>query len=204
MRDILRGLYEGRYEPGERLQEAHLTETYKVSRGPVREALNALAARSVVQLVPQCGAQIRVLSLKEAIDTLVVAQTLLGLSARLAAERCAESAGRKALEEALERIMEFSPDADSAAFATARDAFYGAMNAMADNSELNRVLPTVQVHLIRVQYRSVLRAVDARRRADYKRIANAILAGEPAKAERAVHKHLGRAVELLQQDEGLS
>jgi DNA-binding GntR family transcriptional regulator len=45
VRDIIGGLYEGRYVPGQRLVEADLTRQYDASRGPVREALNWLSAR---------------------------------------------------------------------------------------------------------------------------------------------------------------
>ena len=59
VRDLIRGLYEGRYKPGQRLIEAQLTATYGISRGPVREALNRLAASGIVVLTPsaapRCG-----------------------------------------------------------------------------------------------------------------------------------------------------
>lgn len=197
VRDIVKGLYEGRYEPGQRLQEAQLTATYGISRGPVREALNALSAMGIVDLTPQRGAQVRVLGIEEAIDTLIVAQTLIGLSARLAAERASQSPQRNKLVKALEAIVAFDAEANGADFGVARDSFYGSITAMASNQELSRVLPTVRVHLIRVQFRSVLRAHETRWRGDYKRIAHAILTGRAREAEAAARTHLGRAIDRL-------
>ena len=197
VRDIVKGLYDGRYEPGQRLQEAQLTATYGISRGPVREALNALSAMGIVDLTPQRGAQVRVLGIEEAIDTLIVAQTLIGLSARLAAERASQSPQRDKLVKSLEGIFAFDAEAAGADFGIARDSFYGSITAMASNLELSRVLPTVRIHLIRVQFRSVLRAHETRWRGDYRRIADAILAGRPGKAEAAARKHLGRAIDRL-------
>src|SRR5690606_34452751 len=48
--EILNGLYDGRYVPGQKLIESDLTDRFKVSRGSVREALKRLAAEGVVQL----------------------------------------------------------------------------------------------------------------------------------------------------------
>jgi DNA-binding GntR family transcriptional regulator len=202
VRDVIRGLYEGRYEPGQRLQEGQLTAAYTVSRGPVREAIYALAAMNIVELTPQSGAQVRVVSIQEAIDTLIVAQSLIGLSARLAAERHDDLAASQRLVAALETINAFSTDEVSAPAALSREAFYGAITNMAANVELSRLLPTVRVHLIRVQFRSVLRADDGRRRSDYRRIASAIRAGEPNKAEKAARLHLARSITLLRAHQG--
>lgn len=197
VRDIVRGLYDGRYEPGQRLQESQLTDAYGLSRGPVREALNALAVMGIVDLTPQRGAQVRVLGIEEAIDTLVVAQALTGLSARLAAGQSTSQEARERLERALETILAFEGEAGGAAFGIARDAFYAAITAMAANVELSRILPTVRIHLIRIQFRSVLRVNDSRWRSDYRRLAQAILAGKPSEAEAAARAHLGRAIEGL-------
>lgn len=190
-------MYDGRFEPGQRLLEGQLTSLYGVSRGPVREALNILSARGIVDLVPQRGAQVRVLGIEEAIDTLIVAQTLIGLSARLAASRMPEASQRERLIKSLEAIREFDDEAGGADFGVARDSFYGAITAMASNLELSRVLPTVRIHLIRIQFRSVLRAHETRWRGDYRRIADAILAGRTREAESAARTHLGRAIERL-------
>jgi DNA-binding GntR family transcriptional regulator len=82
VREIVSGLYDGRYEPGERLLESDLTAAYAASRGPVREALNRLSVMGIIVLVPQRGAQVRRLSIGEAIDMLEVVRALVGVSAR--------------------------------------------------------------------------------------------------------------------------
>ena len=48
-----------------------------------------LAASGIVVLTPERGAEVRKLSIKEAIDTLVVVQGLIGIAARLDALNCA-------------------------------------------------------------------------------------------------------------------
>ena len=48
--------------PGQRLIEADLTRDYRVSRGPVREALKRLAAEGVLTLTRHRGAYVRAMS----------------------------------------------------------------------------------------------------------------------------------------------
>ena len=195
--DIVRGLYDGSFEAGQRLVEAQLTERYGVSRGPVREALNRLAAMGVVELAPQRGAQIRILSVDDAIDTLIVAQGLVGIAARLAAENEDAVEGRARLAAVVKRLMQFEETSPTAEYALARDAFYSTLSELADNAALHRVMMQPHMHLIRAQFRSILRTVDRRRHRDYSDIMKAILENNPAKAERAARAHLGRPIVAL-------
>ncbi len=197
-RDIVRGLYEGRYQPGQRLVEAQLTAAYGVSRGPVREALNRLAATGVVVLAPERGAQVRLLTVTEAIDMLVVVQGLIGIAARLAAGRIDLPGARERMTAALDGVLSFEPAGGEAEHAVLRGRFYAALTDSAGNSELTRLLPTVQIHLIRVQFRHAMRGLDRTRKKDYRAIADAVLGGKPAAAETAGRRHIGRAIEALE------
>ncbi len=197
VRDVIRGLYEGRYKPGQRLVEAQLTATYGISRGPVREALNRLAASGVVVLTPERGAEVRQLSVKEAIDTLIVVQGLIGIAARLAAMNIARPGAVEQMNLAVEALLRFDPASGDAEHAKLRGRFYAALTDTADNYELSRVLPNVQIHLIRVQFYNVMKATDRTRKKDYRQIADAILAGRGNAAEATARRHIGRAIEAL-------
>jgi DNA-binding GntR family transcriptional regulator len=197
VRDIVRGLYEGRYAPGQRLVEGDLTAFYGVSRGPVREALNWLSAEGIVALTPQRGAQVRRLSKNEAIDILVIVESLVGLAARLAAGRITSPGAAQKLKRALKRLIEFDPSSGSPDHAHARDGFYGVLIEIGGNAELRRLMPRVLVHLIRVQYRSTLKVSDAVRHADYGVIAKAVLAAQSDRAETGARVHIARAVAAL-------
>jgi DNA-binding GntR family transcriptional regulator len=197
VRDIIRGLYEGRFVPGQRLVEADLTRLYGVSRGPLREALNWLAAHGIVSLTLQRGAQVRRLSLEEAIDILVVVESLIGLAACLAALRVRASQSMGKLQDALTRLEEFDPSGSSSEYAHARDIFYGALMEIANNAELRRIMPGTLVHLVRVQYRDALRPTDPTRHQDYRAIAKAVLAEHPEKAESAARAHIAKMIAVL-------
>lgn len=77
---------EGRYAPGERLVEARLTKHFKVSHGPVRDALRILQNAGLVTIHPYRGAQVTELSVQEVTEIYQVRAALVGLRARWIAE----------------------------------------------------------------------------------------------------------------------
>ncbi|MCE8516864.1 GntR family transcriptional regulator [Ruegeria pomeroyi] len=75
-----------RYMPNDRLQEIGISERYKVSRGPVREALRILENAGLVTIAPRRGAIVTQLSAKEVADVFDIRAVLAGLGARRLAE----------------------------------------------------------------------------------------------------------------------
>lgn len=142
MRDILAGLGEGRFVPGQRLSEPDLMARYGVGRSTVREALGRLAAGGMVVQAPHRGAHIPRLTRRGARDVLRVAQTLLALAARQAAENVGTGADPAPL---------IAAAADYARDPGARTRYYRALIALCANVELERLLPTLQTPLVRAQ-----------------------------------------------------
>lgn len=188
-RQILEGLYRGKYVPGQRLIEADLTRELKVGRGTVREALNRLSAEGVVVLSFNRGAQIRALTRSEVDDILAVAEVLVGLAARQAAQKIGDPGNRKLLQASLERLVA-SNAGEFFEFVRARNAFYRALVQIGGNRELARVLPHMQVHVVRTQFRGYLVESESARLRDYRKITEAVLRASPRKAEIAVQRHI--------------
>ncbi|MCF6274788.1 MAG: GntR family transcriptional regulator [Robiginitomaculum sp.] len=67
------------YHPGDRLREQELADRFGVSRGPVREALRALEAKSLVRIEPMRGAYVTRLSDKDAKDSVEISAALFAL-----------------------------------------------------------------------------------------------------------------------------
>jgi DNA-binding GntR family transcriptional regulator len=195
VRDVLAGLYDGRFTPGQRLIEANLTASYGISRGPVREALRGLAALGIVDLAPQRGAHIRLLTIDQAIDILEVAATLLSCAAGSAAKNIQQPGARDRMQTALDGVT--AGGVGDLHFVHARNQFYSTITSIAGNQELRRVLPSAQIHIIRVQFRDILKDHDSTRSEDYRRIAEAVLAGDRGSAAAAMHFHLHRAINSL-------
>jgi DNA-binding GntR family transcriptional regulator len=74
---IRTSVLDGRYKPGERLLEADVAAQFKVSRAPVREALQALESEGTLVAAPYTGAMVRPLSPAEACE---IAEIRLGFT----------------------------------------------------------------------------------------------------------------------------
>jgi phosphonate utilization transcriptional regulator len=86
--ELERRILAGEILPGEKLNEADVAETLKVSRGPVREAFRALEQAGLVRTEKNRGVFVRSLSSFEADELYEVRAGLDALIGRLAAERC--------------------------------------------------------------------------------------------------------------------
>lgn len=90
--DLLRETLEqdiacGRLAPGQKLDEQAIAERFGVSRTPVREALQRLAAEGLVEMRPRQGAVVPQLGAQQLVEMFEVMAVLEGLCARLAARR---------------------------------------------------------------------------------------------------------------------
>lgn len=84
---IATDIVEGDIAPLSRITEVKIAERFKVSRGPVREALLMLDRSGLVQLLPRRGAVVTDLSVKEVADLFEIRAVLFGLAARRLAEQ---------------------------------------------------------------------------------------------------------------------
>lgn len=96
-----------KYSQNERLNEAELSSSLGVSRGPIREALQRLAYEGLVKLVPNKGAFVISFSLKEVEDIYELREYLEIMAIKLATERADQSDHRKLsdLLKATERMI---------------------------------------------------------------------------------------------------
>lgn len=187
VRDIVMGLYEGRFVPGQRLVEPDLVAHYGVSRGTVREALKQLSSEGVVITLPFRGAQIRRLTRAEAANLFAITEVILGLAARQAALN-PDPEARKQIDSPLAAIRAFREDEGSYEFMRHRNRFFRALVAIAGNDEIMRILPRLQVHLIRNR----LSVPPTERIAGYQAIAQAVRQGDDGAAEAAARRYVAK------------
>ncbi len=99
----------GEFSDGERLDEVKLSERYNVSRTPIREAFQKLAATGLLNLIPRRGAFVRHPEFVELIEMFEVMAELEAMCGRLAARRISDEMlfdiknSAAQCEEALER-----------------------------------------------------------------------------------------------------
>lgn len=114
--EIEKIILSGAFRPGEKLAEKTLADRLGVSRGPVREAFQALHARGLVEMVPNRGVFVQRITRHDAVAIYDVRAGLFGTACRLLAERI----GTADLAELQALIAEM----DAAAARRDLDAYY--------------------------------------------------------------------------------
>jgi DNA-binding GntR family transcriptional regulator len=190
---ILGSIRSGNFVPGQRLIEADLTRDYRVSRGPVREALKRLAAEGVLTLTRHRGAYVRAMSRGEVRDSLIVLEALVGLMASLAARRIASDENAARMRDAHERLLAFRDDGGTSAFLEERRRFYDTIIQIGGNLELKRMLPLMQIHLLRMQFQAYITPRDREKQfQEYESITETILRGDAMRAQKIAGLHIRR------------
>lgn len=93
VREALRQkILSGVLKNGTHLSEPKLSKAFKVSRTPVREALAALAADGLVEMIPNRGAFVKAPSNETREELKAIYAAMMGVAARLAGEKAKEDA----------------------------------------------------------------------------------------------------------------
>lgn len=82
---ICAAILDGDYQPGQRIPETQLAQSFGVSRGPVREALRLLENEGLITVSPRRGARVTALSLEEVEQLFDIRAALSSLAAKRAA-----------------------------------------------------------------------------------------------------------------------
>src|ERR671937_396081 len=99
----------GEIPPGSVLRQEHLSEQFRVSRTPVREALRRLAALGLVTFEPNRGVRVRTLSREELYEAFLVRAELESLATEVAARKITDE-GLAELEAAERRFTRVSEE----------------------------------------------------------------------------------------------
>lgn len=193
-------IVEGRFEPGEKLNEKELAARFDVSRGPIREALKRLAERNLVVVSPNAGAKVAQHSAHDIFHLLYVREHLEGAAARLAAEHMTadERAHLHTLFAAHEEAVNSAKDGSYIQSPEEVDFHYVIIRA-SGNPHLFRILCGDMYPLLRMfrrQHRTVegrgIRALE-----EHRRILAAIDDRDPDLAEILMRRHIAASRENL-------
>ena len=150
-------IVEGLIEPGAKLNERELSESLKVSRTPLREAIKMLAAEGLVELLPNRGAVALQLSEQDVADTFEVIAGLEGQSGELAAQRITEDEldELKALHY---EMLAAHTRRDLSTYYRINAQIHTLINQAARNAVLTQTWRTVNARLQSLRFRSNLNA----------------------------------------------
>lgn len=190
------GIRSGRYMAGQRLVEADITQELNVSRGPVREAFRRLAAEGLVDLQHHRGARVRQMSRAEVAGLFQVREALEGMAANLAARHVPDTPAAAALQELVDAMSAALDAGEVGRYIEMNQAFHEFLIAHSENTHLPMLVRQLQTPLFRLQFRSMIDVPYLRiGHADHIEITDAVISGEPERAEAAIRAHIRRSGE---------
>ena len=189
LRDRIR---DGRLAPGQRLIEADMQRLFRVSRGPVREAVRRLAAEGLIDLRHNSGAIVRALTRDEVSNVFRIREVLEGLAARLAADNVKQGESAHELL-ALEESHRLTFDGSPASYMRYNDLFHALIVRLSANEQLIQLLRQLHVRVYRLQVEALRTSVSyVNSRREHEEIVRAIAKGKGAEAERIMRNHIRR------------
>ena len=189
--ELRRLVVTGELPPGSRIVEDRLAERLGVSRNPVREALQALAAEGFVEILPRRGAVVAQITPEHAEDLFDVRTALEPLAARLAARR-ADDDGLDRLRAVLAKARDATDVGELDVLAACNTEFHSLVVELSGNDYLGLLVAPMAR---RVQW--VFRTSAATRAphswTEHEELLRAIAAGDEDYAEAVARSHVAAA-----------
>lgn len=180
----------GSLPPGAPLDERALAARFQVSRTPVREALQQLAARDLVRIAPRQGMSVARLSINQVRAIMESVGELEALSAKMAARRV-DDVLRKALDDAIQRCQDAAVQGGAAEYAIANTFFHETIYAGSRNPYLAELIRNARRHIQRYRLKDFnTKAQISKSLQDHLRIARAIQDGDEALAAQTMLLHV--------------
>lgn len=185
----------GMFLPGSRLVETDLCNSLGVSRASLREALRSLQAERLIEIVPNRGPQIPVLSWRDA-EEIYEVRELLEVEA---ASRCAvriSGAELEALAERLEAFRRATYADDASGQITTASEFYAIILRNCGNKIIEELQTGLVARVNLLRSRSMSLPDRAKQSyAEMKALFTAIKSREPKEARKVAHQHVVNARE---------
>ncbi|NYE21137.1 GntR family transcriptional regulator [Microbacterium immunditiarum] len=194
LRDAILG---GEFAPNQRLIEADISERYDASRASVRLALLNLTSEGLVERLPNRGARVRAISVKEAIEIVEVRVGLEVLCARKAAENLTDE-GAETLRSIRAGITDAVASGNLVEYARLNQEMDGLIRDYSEHETATQLLERLRAQSARHQFRLAFLPGRATQSApEHIAIIDAILARDADAAERVTRVHLEGIVEVL-------
>ena len=186
----LRGrILSGEFLPGHRLVESWLAKQLGLSRGTVRAALSELVHEGLVEQVAYTRWAVPALSAKDAWELYTLRRALEGLAARLVAQHMLPDTVRR-VQTAFGDIKAAAAQGDRAALSDCDAALHKLIIDLSGHQRLQRQYTVIEQQTRRYISISNTLTVDADGIvAQHEPIVEALLAGDPDRAEREAKQH---------------
>lgn len=201
--EIKRRILNCEYKPNQPLAEEELAKELKISRTPLREAMQRLELEELV--VRQTNGRLRVapVSAQEVRELFLVRSMLEGIIAAEAAEKCTEQDVRQ-LSYFAHMIKETAQDGDMEAVSQFGSQFHTQLYEVSQNKTAVKILRQLNDHIMR--YRRLAHFIDTKETSfEHEVILDFIAKKDKKSAEAMMKKHvlnaMEKAVTALEQSE---
>ena len=188
--DIEQDIVTGVFMPGQRLDETVLATRFNVSRTPIREALQQLAAMGFVVNIPKRGSFVSEVSISEMMCMFEVMAELEGMCAKLAARRASDDQLDE-LEAEQAQCNDSILAGNSDDYYYANERFHMLLYKISGNPFLAQTAG--QLHNRLKPYRRLQLRVSGRLKmsaSEHEAIIDALRAGDPKAAEHLTEQHI--------------
>lgn len=199
---LRRNILQQQFEAGQRLQVDELAQQLDVSRTPVREALNLLAAEELVEIVPRSGTYVAHPSVEDLEGIFDLRYALEGLAAERVAEALPNEEDLQELRELLDRIGRSKED-ETIQHAEANRAFHERLVEMTGNKKLVQIYRMLNAHTMMALIHYSAPEWHERwslEQEEHEAIMTALSQGKPKAARKAMERHIQRSKESLIKD----
>lgn len=184
-------IIEGTYPPGSRLYEETVAGELGVSRNPIREAFQVLAAEGFVSIEPRRGASVARIDARRAEEIFEVRGALEGLMAQLAATKRTDDTVAE-LRDIVAEGQEAADARELARLPQLNTRFHDQLAVMAGNELLGTMLGQVS-GIVRWIYAERLQERVLGSWHEHTLICDAVAAGDPDRARELAMDHVDSA-----------
>ncbi len=187
----------GKYKDNEELKEVAIGEELGVSRTPVREAFRQLELEGLIHIIPNKGAYVTGITVKDVKDIYMIRSLLEGLCAKWATTNITQ----EQLEELEENVYlaEFHASKGHTQQITELDnRFHEILYEAAGSKMLERQLRDFHGYVLRVRKKTLAKYKrSTQSNKEHKQILEAIKEKDAAKAERVANEHILNAYDNM-------
>ena len=187
---IREDILSGKYKDNEELKEVAIGEELGVSRTPVREAFRQLELEGLIHIIPNKGAYVTGITVKDVKDIYMIRSLLEGLCARWATEHITA----EQMDEMEENVYlaEFhAKKGHMEQLAQLDNRFHDILYEACDSKMLENQLKAFHEYVLRVRKKTLANAERAlKSNEEHKGIMEAIKAGNADLAEKLAHQHM--------------
>jgi len=186
------------FEPGQMIYENELATLLGVSRTPIREAFRMLLSEELIEILPQKGAKVTLISEKKVEETRFVRESLEAAAFRIAARNWMKGtelheAKTRQVDTLLARQAEAADQNDAASFLQLDELFHRHILELSGNQTLLTVVNHMRGHLNRVRFLTLRQLNNMRELTEqHRRIWTALQTNDEQTAEQLLRNHLSR------------